>query len=247
MKKLNFLVALCALIICFSCSDDDDDAPEFVVTFEDLNLKADSYWNGSDKSGDSVGVAFPGKPWQATIYETSFKSGEIEFPNRYSGIATGFSYSNKTDMTTAGYLNQYSVYNKSGVDGSKNFALYNQSDLAMKLPTGIKLKGMYLSMGTYGALIVQNGQSGDFAIEKFGENDFYKVSIQSVDKEGKEKAKVDFNLAEGTSFIKDWTWVDLTSLGNVEYLKFTFSSSKTNDYGNLMPAYVFIDNITYTK
>ena len=64
-----------------------------VATFEDLVLAPEKYWNGSDQSG-------------------SFKSGDITFYNSFNqdcNYWTGFSYSDMSDITTAGYGNQYSA------------------------------------------------------------------------------------------------------------------------------------------
>lgn len=58
---------------------------------------------------------------------------------------------------------------------------------------------------------------------------------------------IDVVLAEGSSMIEDWTAVNLTPLGKVDRIELSFSSTDTGEWGMNAPAYVCIDDITYTK
>ena len=44
--------------------------------------------------------------------------------------------------------------------------------------------------------------------------------------------------------MKDWQWLDLSSLGTVKSITFTLSSSRTGDFGMNTPNYVCIDDVT---
>ena len=44
--------------------------------------------------------------------------------------------------------------------------------------------------------------------------------------------------------MKEWKFCDLSSLGQVTKLEFTFSGSRSNAYGLLTPAYICIDDLT---
>ena len=103
MKKKVFFAALVAATTLFtaSCSKDDGESENVVtITFSDLALDADSYWNGSDESGE-------------------FTSGIATFSNSFTDWGegftswSGFGYSNQNDTATAGYTNEFSVYTAS--------------------------------------------------------------------------------------------------------------------------------------
>ena len=66
-----------------------------VAKFDDLTLAPEKFWNGSDllENFKSAGITF---------YNTYTKS-------IYGDYWNGFAYSNTTDVTTAGYSNQYSA------------------------------------------------------------------------------------------------------------------------------------------
>ena len=94
-------MALIATIFLFNAK------AQSVATFDDLTLSSKSFWNGSDQSG-------------------SFKSSDITFYNSYTtewASWSGFAYSNMTDVTTAGYGNQYSAITGHGYYGSTNYAV----------------------------------------------------------------------------------------------------------------------------
>src|SRR5262249_54870122 len=78
-----------------------------VIDFEDLKLAPESFYNGSDLAG-------------------GFVSEGAFFNNNYNptfGSWSGWSYSNITDVTTPGFMNQYSAYNlpDGGGDASLNY------------------------------------------------------------------------------------------------------------------------------
>src|SRR5438874_4964536 len=65
------------------------------IDFGDLVLDPESYYNGADGAG-------------------GFVSGGAFFNNKYNaqyGVWSGWAYSNQTDVTTPGFMNQYSAYN----------------------------------------------------------------------------------------------------------------------------------------
>ena len=46
-------------------------------------------------------------------------------------------------------------------------------------------------------------------------------------------------------YVQFWQWADLSSLGKVTSLSFSFSGTKANDYGLTTPTYICIDDLTY--
>ena len=76
----------------------------------------------------------------------------------------------------------------------------------------------------------------------FGESDWFKLTVHGYLNGAKVNNQVEFYLAQGTSYISEWTYVDLSSLGEVDEISFALSSSKHNNYGMTTPAYFCIDN-----
>ena len=73
-----------------------------------------------------------------------------------------------------------------------------------------------------------NGQ--DYPAKQFTDADWFMLTISGFDASGQPTGTpVEFNLAQGTNFVTDWTTVDLASLGNdVKSIKFNLTSSDTD-------------------
>ena len=207
-----------------------------VATFDDLTLAQGSFWNGSDQSG-------------------SFKSGEITFNNEYSTDYQswfGFAYSNLTDVTTAGYTNQYSAITGLGFNGSANYAVcYPVPTARISYAVPTKTTGFYVTNSTYAYLSMKNG---DAFAKKFGgdtgnDPDYFKLLIEGLDDNGLPIDTVsfylaDFRFADNTKdyILNKWTWVDLSKLKETRFLRFSLSSSDNAIWGMNTPGFFCIDN-----
>ena len=214
------------------------------VDFEDLTLTAQSFYNGSD------GVR-------------GFVSQGAFFNNTYDsqfGSWSGWSYSNQTDVTTPGFMNQYSAYNlpNGGGDASPNYGIaYNAQfgDAYIRLPDGTEPVSVRVTNTTYAALSMRDG---DMFAKKFGgpdgtDPDFFVLTIYGLDDNGAVSGSVAFFLANYTFqdpalnyIVSSWTTVDLTPLGNVTGLAFGLTSSDIGPFGMNTPAYFAIDNLVVT-
>ena len=76
--------------------------------------------------------------------------------------------------------------------------------------------------------------------DKFGNTDSFKIIIYNMDK----TQSVECTLGEGTQFVTTWKWVDLTSLGETEGLKFNIKTTKEDQWGAMTPTYFCLDGIT---
>ena len=227
----------------YFCMDDfNGESLEGVATMEDLALESESFWNGSDGTG-------------------SFESGNYRFENgfetsSYGDYAYGFFYSNKTDTSFANYVTD--MYNScvgEGAKGSKNYAVFNLNNYTPKgveilsSEEGETVSGFYVTNAAYAYQSMLNGD--DYA-KKFGEGDWFLLTITGIDAAGKETGSVDFYLADlrdaaASYIINTWRWVDLTSLGKVKRLAFSMNSSDTGQWGMNTPAYFCMDNLGGTK
>ena len=212
-----------------------------IVTFDDLSLNSESYYNGSDDAGgfSTTGAAF-----------NNF------YDDTYGPYWEGFAYTNTTDTTTPDYTNQYSAVTGSGMGDS---AIYGVAYLGfydtiptITFPEEVTLAEAYLTNTTYTFLAMRDGNA---PAKKFGgdsgnDPDFYLVTITGKDADEAVTAVVEFYLADfrfddnsRDYIIDDWSAVDLSGLGKVKTLEFSVSSSDTGDYGINTPTYFAIDNI----
>lgn len=214
-----------------------------VVTFETVPLPPSGYYNGSGGSGSVVldGVTFRNN------YDNTYDSW------------SGFAVSNQTDTTTAGYLNQYSAYTGSGAGGSAKYAVGYYStyetattNITFATLTDLAGKGTLLTNTTYAALDMING--GGFGSKKFGgptgnDADWLLVTIQGYTAGLAAGSAVNFYLADfrfpdnsQDYIVNDWRYVDFSSIGSVDELRFSMSSSDNDAFGTLTPTYFAMDN-----
>lgn len=188
-------------------------------------------------------------------FDSKFSSGSCEFKNNYDisfgGFwSSGWAYSKTNDTLTATYANLYASYANKGVGNSNNYAVsQNNSFLNLKQNS---IKGIHISNTTYAALSMKKG---DAFAKKFGgtngnDSDWFKVTINAYKNGNMKTEKVDFYLADfrfqnnaQDYIIKDWTYVNLQSLGSLDSLKFSLSSSDTSQFGMNTPAFFCIDNV----
>ncbi|AFZ27259.1 hypothetical protein Cylst_5225 [Cylindrospermum stagnale PCC 7417] len=211
-----------------------------VVDFEDLTLSSESFYNGADGAGGftSQGAFFNNN------YNPTFQSW------------SGWSYSNTTDTTTPGFLNQYSAYTGGGFNGSSNYGVaftFAPGSAYIDLPTGFSAKSAQITNTTYAALSILNG---DQFAKKFGgasgnDPDFFLLKITGLDAANQQTGSVDFYLADyrftdnSQDYLVDtWNLVDLSSLGGATKLSFAVTSSDIGPFGLNTPAYFALDNLT---
>ena len=215
-------------------------AGALTATFDDLGLGAESTLNGSTLSG-------------------GYTSGGVFFENNYDATFdsfTGFAASTTTDATTPGFGNQFSNITGSGAGGSAGFGLAFDTGRIV-LPSLQIVLGAEFTNTTYAALSMLNG---DAFAKQFGgatgeDPDFFRLLIEGVDDSGGSTGVVELMLADyrfadnELDFVLDqWIFQDLTSLGLVKELLFSFESSDVSIFGDVefinTPAYFAIDNMT---
>jgi len=245
MRTFKFLLSV-TLIALFFTSCQTDETQTTLVDFENVKLNSDSIWNGSDKSGISEKVENPyfalwGGDSLITNYNGSFTAEVASFKNTYTAewnSWTGFACSAKADTATAGFLNQYSVMAGAGALNSKQFGLvYDSASFVCPADANGKfsIKSIMLTNSTYAYLYMKS----------FKEGSWFKVIITGYLDKSK-KSKVEYYLADfrngKTILSKTWNKVDLSALGEVDLVSFTFASSDL-----MAPSYVCIDNIEFTQ
>lgn len=242
MKKIYKKTAVTALLSILMLPSFSQ---QITIDFEDLNLAADTFWNGSDMSG--------GFTSEGTFFRNSFTD--------WGGGVTswdGFAYSNKKNDTTQVFVNMYSTY--AGNDSNGIHALtYLNSDWVNYeiIPNFIRLsspgapQSIQVSNSAYAALTMLNG---DFVSKKFGgttgdDPDWFKLSIFGF-LDGFSTDTIEFYLADyrfsnnsEDYIVKEWTEINISSISIVDSLGFILSSSDTGAYGMNTPALFCFDNL----
>lgn len=236
MKNFHYLTAICVVGVLFmsSCKKDEtkDTEMSVLINFEELSLKADTFWNGADKSG-------------------KFTSGIATFGNSYNseyGSWSGFAYSNMHDIITAGYGNQYSVFAQNN-DGGNKFVVGNGHP-ELEFSDSIKDVSLKLALNTYAYLSMKNGD--DFA-KKFGgttgnDKDSLKLTI-TINGSKYKIANImlaDFRSDDNSKdFITNmWNTIDLKQFGWIKKMSFSISSSDNDPkWGMNTPANFCLDDI----
>lgn len=219
------------------------------VTFEDINLVEDSFWNGSDMTGEQTTDI-----WGSDVYKNTYYCNGFRFTNIYNpawGSWSGFAISNKTDNTYVDYTtSQYNNCLGYGYDNSKNFAVVfpsgNNEAIDIDAEEGMNLTGFYLTNSAWNVDAYINGDG--MTDGGFTNGDWCKLTIYAVLADNT-TSMLDVYLADYRSddasehyYIKEWQWVDLSSLGKVASLSFGISSSRNNDWGMTTPGYFCMDN-----
>ncbi|MDD5328113.1 MAG: DUF4465 domain-containing protein [Phycisphaerae bacterium] len=212
-----------------------------IAGFDDLSLSPESYWNGSDQSGD-------------------FASGGTYFNNNYNstyGSWDGFAYSNITDTASSGLTAQYNAITGVGQNGSANYGIsyIGWAELpTITLDIAGVVDGLYVTNNNYAYYSMLNG---DAYGKKFGgssgnDEDWFLLTVTGKNISGIVTDTIDFYLADyrfadnSEDYIVDmWEYVDLSSLGTVKNIEFNLSSSDTGVMGMNTPAYFAMDNLSY--
>lgn len=235
MKATHFIIIALMVGVLTSCKKEK--IPTDFIDFEEINLGVTGYRNGSDGSGGfSSGNAF-----FRTVYDSEWQ------------VWSGFAVSNHTDKHTPGYENQYSSIAGKGTEGSSKYAVlysFDADTIAFYIPE--RVTNISLCNSAYAYYSMLNGDlfSVKYGGESGNEQDYFQLIIKGVNEDGMETGTflislADFRNIDGVpDFIGNmWTNIDLSPLGFVKYLIFSFDSSKKNEWGIITPTYVCIDNI----
>ena len=212
------------------------------IDFESVLLSADS-------SNEATGTNPP-------PIEINGVSLNQNWNDDFDCCPSGFAVSNRTDTTTAGFSNSFSAFTQTGggFDGSSNYAIANnfsRGESTIDLDVPDRVFGMYVTNTTYAYLAIVDGNDGGANfVTPFADGDFYRLDIFGLDAGGNQTGQTDFFLADyrdgRTDAIDEWTFVDLTPLGNnVSQLEFSLTTTDIDpDFGfSNTPAYFAIDNL----
>lgn len=229
-------------------------------------------------AGSSLPAGNPGSQWYGNaIYNdpptsSSFTSGGITFHNTRQYFHSswppldgsdmdywsGWAYSNRCDTGTTGMAGQFTamgsgVSGHNGANSSSQYAVAYPyvygADSGINFSVDTNVKGAYVTNNAYVYDIIMNGDLVNQFSRKFGDGDYFKLTIVGKDGAGAEVGSVDFYLADyrggKQAIVKDWTLVDLSVLPKpVRRLEFEMESTDYGDFGSNTPTYFAMDNLT---
>ncbi|MBW7845469.1 MAG: DUF4465 domain-containing protein [Bacteroidia bacterium] len=230
MKKQLFLFSFLTISVCLHA--------QFVSNFESFSLTPNSVLNGTGKT-----------------IASNFASGDFTFPISYSTSfggfwSSGWAYSTIKNDTQAGFGNMYASYANGGYNSDK-YAI-GQNNAIIKLATNDTVKGLYVTNTTYAALSMLNG---DAFSKKFGGNtgndsDYFYLVIRGYANGNTINDSVVFYLADyrfannsQDYIVKNWAWVNLSTLGKVDSLHFSMVTSDVGQFGPNTPLFFAVDDI----
>lgn len=216
------------------------------ANLDDNPLAPESAWYGQYKTYSTV-----------NYFEDHIFSFQNTFTvSQYGPYSSAWSYSNITDNNTSGPGNQYSAITGEGVNSS-NYAVCNGpvQRVFEKDGNAFTSVGGYFTNTTYAYHSMLNGdafatQFGDVTNTAGGE-DWFLLTIYGLDVDSNRTAdSVNFYLADyrfaddnEDYLIEEWTYVDLSSLGNIYGYEFALSSSDEGMWGMNTPAYFAMDKL----
>lgn len=212
------------------------------IGFESIGLPVDSFLNGSEGSG-------------------GYSEGDVFLSNTFTDYGggccwEGWAVSTNTDSLTPGVGNQYSAISGNGNNASLTYAVsfsFGENKVILSGDAiGNPVPGIYVNNNAYAYYSILNG---DAYAKKFGgvtgdDPDFFLLTIKAYYDGQLKTDSVDFYLADyrfsdnSEDYIVDeWTYVDLSSLGDVDSLGFSLSSSDNGAFGMNTPSYFCLDDI----
>jgi hypothetical protein len=205
-----------------------------VIDFDDKVLLPDSYYDPQAAVTWSSGGADFNHGWNDT----------------FDCCWSGFTYSNSTDTTTAGFLNDRSAITGDGVGaGQDNYAIgfTGNDDARLSFGSAQTVLGGYFTNTTFAYLAMAFGDDGNnpaFVKGPFGTGDFFTLTVTGLGSGGEALGSLDLLLADGANISDSWTWYDLSGLREVHGLDFALSSSDNGTFGMNTPAYFAMDNLS---
>lgn len=219
---------------------------QVVIDFQDLPLTTpQSFSNGNP------GTLAPGQsvtqPWVSSGVSFANTFGIDEYGGFTYPYWSGFAYSNVVDTTTNSFENQYASYPGGGFGGSSIYAVAYSDAASIMLPQATTVAGFRIANTTYAALTMANGDGYGFT-NPLPAGGWFRVTAT-----GKLGAAVtgstDYYLADlrgntPPGILGTWDWFDLSPLGTVDRVDFTFTGSDVGTFGLNTPAYFAMDNLT---
>ena len=230
MKKSILFVAALALTFA-ACQKNEPEKALAVADFENINLAAESVYHMSES-----GV---------------FESGDFRFQQEVNVSDWGtYYFGNIVSSKTGKTYDEYADSDKSAAGGAhagQKFVVWTGSYAGLDsvfLKEAAVVPGFYVCNTPWVVEAILNGDGmSDDGGAPFGDNDYFTLTIHGSLNGKAVNSEVTVDLAKGKTYIQEWAYVDLSSLGKVDAITFSLASSKKNSLGMTTPAYFAFDDL----
>lgn len=274
MKKILFAsaVAVMAAMAFVGCSDDKDDAPApgyDVISFNDALTDPDGgavqlgeyeltggisggtyqnlYWAKSFSGYEDYlqNGAFNGRLFGAADGSTWF--GSYYSTSSYGDYWGGFVLSGTfgTTATVSDYANQFTAWANGGVDGSARCAIgyIDTYTGGYAIPT----VELITPRSVVSCSLAPSAMVALYTPMEVSKEELWFKMIVTGSLNGAETGKAECFLMENGITKAGWTELDLSKLGKVDKLTFTFDSNDVGSYGVNTPGYFALGRLIFVK
>lgn len=247
MKKLSLFLLMSVVFAFYGCGDDDEtidgEKKEVVINFENLLAEPESEFKTE--------LGEPGETY--TEYQISDPQNLVKLNHYYGarGFGGGFTYTNKTDITTPGYTNISAITAK-GKNGkvylTSNTNSFTSAQITNLKTSEFEFKGVWVTNTTYAYLAIKDGNDGIGSVKgPFTNNDWFKLTATGYKADKSKIGSIDFYLADfrdgKQEIVNTWKWFDWSSIKDADYITFEMSSTDNGEWMNT-PSYFCLDGIT---
>ncbi len=237
IKFMAFLLLAGSGVLFTSCNEDAEESVTerrtATVTFEGeyfASLIDNPQYGGSLLYG---GQDIPWTDEATRLSGVAISSNNVWGGNWDSGTAIS-NYIDAEVKTNGDYLHQLAIPT---ANGSSNFAVvWEHATLSFADDEARQLQSIDLCATTYLLNVMQNGNGFCKALTEQGS--YFTLTLTANN-----GASINMDLARDGKIQAAWKTVNLSSLGMVKSLSFSFSGSDEGQFGLNTPRYVAIDNI----
>jgi hypothetical protein len=245
MKQIKLTALLLLMVL-------GNKAQLVVSDFETFSLSPGSYFQ------DTTNAPF-------STLNAAFRHHNSKFGNIWYWTG-GFAYTNVSDSSNGTFTNLYGVKALKGYNGSNNFVIAQDRGVIQLASAQNTVDGFYVTNTTFAYKMILLGDTANGFSRKFGDTtgtgsgttiaqggypDFFKITIKGFKNGQMSSDSVEFYLADyrfqnnTLDYVIDtWQWVNTTSLGEVDSLKFWMYSSDVGQFGINTPLFFALDNFT---
>lgn len=259
MKKIKLLslasLALAMTLSITSCKSTEDNDNEVTLTLNATNIVygdngvwAEVYDNNARIISQNIVFSHNAEPkygmWGGFCASRNSETEDFsstEWLSHQWSVMSGGGLSGKGTPFMVAFWNNMETEDVKIEDASCAIHYGNLEQAIVFTPLSV-----YINNSTYAYYGMLNGSAYN---KKFGKGDYCVLKIYGY-RNGVRVSNVDFYLADYRSeneqewtMVKDWTYVNLESLGKVEYICFQIDSSDKGKWGMNNPAYFCLDRL----
>ena len=245
-KFFAFAALVCGFAMSFtSCTNEDNPIgglQVYTISFENQTLNKDGFWCG-DETGEKV------DNYGAEAFECTYTENGASFVATYTpswASWSGFAISSRTETgfkdITPDQFNNITGKAHSGNNFCVVYPYFETIVVNDGKPAFVN--GFWFTNEAWAVDAIVNGDG--MTPGSFDKTDWFKCTVTGK-KQGGGTVTVDIDLAKDGDYVKEWKYCDLSSMGKVVELSFSFTSSRTNDWGPTTPLYMCIDDLEIEK